>query len=290
MEIESSLYIEHDGARLFAARFGSGPDVVLLHPTPVSHAFWLPMAELLADRYRLTLIDLRGHGKSTLGLEAIPGTTAITMKQVAEDTHAVLHAMEIRQAAFVGCSIGSYALYEYWRRFPQEMAAMVITCGKPQADTEKNREKRRESMQVVQQPGALETFFDQAADTLVGPTAKRLHPEVRTSARAMMDAVSLEAVLAVQQGLMQRPDSVPTLASIDVPICAIAGGEDQGSTPAEMYVIAEQTLSAEFHLLEDAGHYAPLEQPHRVASLIGDFLDRQYKPRRPEISANRKAH
>jgi pimeloyl-ACP methyl ester carboxylesterase len=281
------VQIEHDGARLFAARFGNGPDVVLLHPTPVSHAFWLPMAELLADRYRLTLIDLRGHGRSTLGLGASTGTAAITMKQLAEDTRALLHALQIQRAAFVGCSIGSYALYEYWRRFPQEMAAVVITCGKPQPDTERNREKRGESIQLVQQPGGLETFFDHAADTLVGPTAKRLYPEVRTSARAMMDAVSLEAVLAVQRGLMQRPDSVPALASIHVPICAIAGGEDQGSTPAEMHVIAEQAQRAEFHLLEDAGHYAPLEQPQRFASLIGDFLGRVYI-HQPDTSAARK--
>ncbi len=266
------MQIEHNGASLFATILGTGPDVILLHPTPVHHAFWLPVAELLADRYRLTLIDLRGHGQSSLG------SGAVTVDKLADDTHAVLQALEIRQAAFVGCSIGSYTLYEYWRRFPREMAALAITCGKPQPDTEANREKRRESMHAAQQPGGLQAFFDRTADTLVGTTAKRLHPEVRAAARAMMDDFSLPAMLAVQQGLMQRPDSVPTLATIDAPVFVLAGGEDQGSTPAEMHVIAEQAPHAELHLLQDAGHFAPLEQPQNVAALIAEFLDREFHP------------
>lgn len=272
MRIESPLHIEHDGAQLLSLTLGSGPDVVLLHPTPVHHAFWLPVAERLADRYRLTLVDLRGHGQSSVG----SGT--ITMARLAEDVNAVLAALNIQRAAFVGCSIGTYTLYEYWRRFPQQMAALVCTCGKPQPDSEANRDTRRESMQAAQQPGGLEKFFDRMADILVGPTARQHHPEIRTAARDMMNAVSLQTMLAVQQGLMERPDSVPTLSTINVPICAIAGGEDQSSTPPEMQVIAERVPDAEFHLVENAGHYAAFEQPQTFATLIGEFLDRKYLP------------
>ncbi|MHB1935707.1 MAG: alpha/beta fold hydrolase [Acidobacteriaceae bacterium] len=283
MPPESPLRIEHDGAILFASTMGNGPEVILLHPTPVHHAFWLPVAERLADRYRLTLVDLRGHGKSSAGMGAI------TMAKLADDVHIVLKALGTEKAAFVGCSIGSYTLYEYWRRFPLQMAALVLTCGKPLPDSAANREARRESNLAAQQPGGLAKFFDRMADTLIGPTAKQHHPEVRAAARAMMDAVSLEAMLAVQQGLMERSDSVPTLKTVHVPVCAIAAGEDQSSSPAEMRVIAEQVPDAEFHLVEDAGHYAPFEQPHKVAALIGDFLDRRYRTQ-PTASAPGNAH
>ena len=271
MRIESPLQIEHDGASLFAITLGSGPDVVLLHPTPVHHAFWLPVAQQLSDRYRLTLIDLRGHGQSSAGTETI------TMARLAGDVHALLASSGIQHAAFVGCSIGTYTLYEYWRRFPEQMAALVCICGKPQPDSAANRDSRRESMQVAPQAGGLAKFFDRMADTLIGPTARQQHPEVRTEARSMMNAVSLQAMLAVQQGLMERPDSVPTLATINVPVCVIAGGEDQSSTPPEMQVIADEVPDAEFHLVENAGHYAPFEQPQTFASLIGAFLDRKYR-------------
>ena len=281
------MFLERDGFQLFYTTLGNGPDVVLLHPTPTHHAFWLPVARLLADRYRLTLVDLRGHGQSI----AVPGPIAapITMQQLAEDVHAIVQALKIGRAAFAGCSIGSYVLYEYWRRFPEQVAALVLTCGKPQPDTEENRERRREWMAAAQRPGGLAKFFGSMADTLVGATAQREQPAVRAAARNMMSSVTLDAMLAIQQGLAIRPDSVPTLPTIDVPVCAIAGGEDQSSTPPEMRVIADKVPGAEFHLLQDAGHYAPLEQPERVAGLIGKFLDEQYAS--PEkIRARREAH
>ncbi|MEO6830234.1 MAG: alpha/beta hydrolase, partial [Acidobacteriaceae bacterium] len=202
------MEIERDGARLFSTVLGSGPDVVLLHPTPTHHAFWLPVAERMASRYRLTLIDLRGHGRSSAG------TGAITMEKMAADVHAVLQAAKIERAAFVGCSIGGYLLYEYWRRFPAEVVALAPICGKPQPDTATNREKRQEWMQSAQQPGGLEKFFGLMADTLVGPTARERDPQIRAAARAMMESMSLNAMLAVQQGLAARADSVPTLATI----------------------------------------------------------------------------
>lgn len=266
------MHIEHDGARLFYTTLGEGPDVVLLHPTPTHHAFWLPAAHLLADRYRLTLVDLRGHGQSTLG------TGPIAMEKLAGDVHSVLQASAVTRAAFVGCSIGSYLLYEYWRRFPQQIAALVFTCGKPQPDTQVNRDRRHEWMHSAREPGGLAKFFDLMAETLVGPTAFKNYPNIRTAARAMMDAVHLDAMLAIQQGLMQRPDSVPTLTTIHVPVLAIAGGEDQSSTPHEMQVIATHVPAAEFRLVPDAGHFAPWEQPEHIASLIGGFLDQHYRP------------
>lgn len=171
------MHIERDGVRLFYTTLGSGPDVILLHPTPTNHAFWLPVAHLLANRYRLTLVDLRGHGQSTTG------TGAITVAKLAEDVHAVLQASGIGRAAFVGCSVGSYLLYEYWRRFPQDMSALVLTCGKPQPDTAVNRERRHEWMHSAQQPDGLTKFFDLMADTLVGPTAARRNPQIRYEAR-----------------------------------------------------------------------------------------------------------
>jgi 3-oxoadipate enol-lactonase len=273
------LIIERDGARLFSITLGSGPDVVLLHPTPVHHGFWLPVAELLASHYRLTLVDLRGHGQSTAG------SGPITMEKLAEDVHAVLAALTVTQATFVGCSIGGYVIYEYWRRFPQEVASIALICGKPQPDSAESIKKRTELMELAQQPGGLGRFFDFTAEMALGKTAQQRQPGICATARAMMDAMPLDTMLAVQQGLMQRRDSVPTLKTISVPVCAVAGGEDETSTPLEMRVIADNVPNAEFHLLPDAGHYAPLEQPRAVAEILGDFLSRHHQ----EISVNNGA-
>jgi pimeloyl-ACP methyl ester carboxylesterase len=83
-----------------------------------------------------------------------------------------------------------------------------------------------------------------------------------------------EVVVAVQAGLASRPDSVPTVATITVPVLAIAGGEDTGVTPAEMDAFLAVPGGCEFHLLPDAGHFAAYEQPQKVAALMEEWLRR----------------
>jgi pimeloyl-ACP methyl ester carboxylesterase len=81
-----------------------------------------------------------------------------------------------------------------------------------------------------------------------------------------------EALVSVQAGLATRPDSVPTVATITVPVLAIAGGEDPGATAAEMEAFNAAPGGCEFHILPDAGHFAAYEQPLNVAALMDKWL------------------
>ena len=54
-------------AELFYEEQGGGTPLVLLHPTPVNHRFWLPLAGMLSVRHRVLLPALRGHGASQAG-------------------------------------------------------------------------------------------------------------------------------------------------------------------------------------------------------------------------------
>jgi pimeloyl-ACP methyl ester carboxylesterase len=84
--------------------------------------------------------------------------------------------------------------------------------------------------------------------------------------------LTVEAVVAVQAGLATRPDSVPTVSTIDVPVLAIAGGEDSAVSGAEMEAFHAAPGGCEFHLLPDAGHFAAYEQPRKVATLLAEWL------------------
>ena len=74
-------------AQLFYELTGSGPDVILLHPFPLSHHFWTPVAEQLSSLYRLVLPDLRAHGDSELGdgpatMQKLAGDLAILCREL----------------------------------------------------------------------------------------------------------------------------------------------------------------------------------------------------------------
>lgn len=93
----------------------------------------------------------------------------------------------------------------------------------------------------------------------------------------MMQLTRAEAAIAIQQGLASRPDSVATAKTIRVPACVVAAAEDYGSTVEDMKLLAETIRNggygAEFHVLHDAGHYAPWEQPETVGPILRRFFD-----------------
>jgi pimeloyl-ACP methyl ester carboxylesterase len=150
------------------------------------------------------------------------------------------------------------------------MRGLVFVCSKPQPDAEANLAKRAASIAQVRAEctGAL---FDGMAQTLIGTTARERRPEIVAELRARM-TLTPQAAVAVQAGLATRPDSVPTVATIDVPVLAIAGGEDSAVTPADMEVFSNAPGGCELHLLPDAGHFAAYEQPQKVATLLAEWL------------------
>jgi len=265
-----------DGAELGFEDTGAGLPVVFVHPTPLDRDYWRPLTEDLGG-VRAIVPDLRGHGCSELGrnlplggFTLVPDAPVLTMEQLAADVLALLDHLQVREAVFAGCSIGGYVLLELWRRAPRRMRGLAFFCSKPQADVEANLARRAANIAQVRAEGTG-ALFDGMAHTLIGATARQRHPEIVAELRARM-TLTPEAAVAVQAGLAARPDSVPTVATVDVPVLAIAGGEDSGVTPAEMEVFNTAPGGCEFHLLPDAGHLAAYEQPRKVAALLAEWL------------------
>ena len=265
-------YLSH-GAKLSFRDSGAGLPVVFLHPTPLDRDYWRPLTDDLAG-VRAIVPDLRGHGQSELGenlpvggFAGVPDAPVLTMAQLADDVVALLDHLNVKDAVFAGCSIGGYVLLELWRRAPERVRGLAFVCSKPQPDAATNLEKRAANIAAM---------FDGMAQSLTGETARQRRPEIVDELRARM-TLTPEAVVAVQAGLATRPDSVPTVGTIGVPVLAIAGGEDSGVSPAEMEAFNAAPGGCEFHLLPDAGHFAAYEQPRKVATLLAEWL------RQPEV-------
>lgn len=260
------MFYETGGTRLFYTSVGEGSPVVLLHPAPLDHRFWLPFAELLKGRYRFIIPDLRGHGWSPLG------NFPITVHQLGSDVHSLLDHLQLQSASFVGCSLGGYTLFEVWRTIPERVRALVFCCSKPQPDSEEAKAKREATIAAIRTTGVA-SFFEGAAENLLSNTAKQNQPHLFAEVRSMM-MLTAGAAIAVQQGLAARPDSMETARSISVPVLAIAGEEDKASTPEEVEALAKAIPHAEYRLLHGTGHFAAYEQPGEVAKIAGGFLDR----------------
>jgi pimeloyl-ACP methyl ester carboxylesterase len=245
---------------------GDGPPVVLLHPFPVNHEFWFPVAGVLAPRYRLILPDLRGHGESDAG------EGAATMEKHAADIARVMDDAEVGRAPMVGVSIGGYALFEFWRRHRGRVAALALCNTKAPADTAEARAGRLKAADDVVEHGT-EPFFQSMIPKLLGPSTRESRPDLVEGARQMMRRMSPQDVAQVQRGMAERPDSVETLKTINVPTLLITGDEDVMIGVNEAESMRQLIAGSQLCVIGKAGHYSPWERPEEVARVLRQFLD-----------------
>lgn len=255
-----------DDAQLYYDSMGEGFPIVLLHPFPVHHEFWKPIANKLATRYNVILPDLRAHGRSEVG----KGTA--TMGKYALDLTRLLEALQIPKAVFVGVSIGGYLLFEFWRRFRERVAALVLANTRAEADTEQGRANRLKSIADSRLHGTG-PFFDAQAQNLIGETTRRTRPDIVANARAMMQMMSVDGLAAIQQGMAERPDSVPTLSTINVPTLIVAGEEDTVTPIANARLMHQHVSGSRLQTIARGGHYSALEHPEEFGRVLRQFLD-----------------
>lgn len=258
--------IRSDDAEIAYAVLGDGPPVVLLHPFPAHHDLWLPAARDLATRYRILLPDLRGHGESE------PGEGPATMEKHANDLARVLDDADIGRAVFCGVSIGGYILFEFWRRHRGRVAGLALCCTRPQPDTPEARAARLKTADDVLETGT-EPFIESMIPRLFGRTTLTMRPDLVEQARRMMQRMSPADVAQVLRGMAERPDSIPTLGTINVPTLVVMGAEDTLSPVAEGELMRQHIRTSQLKVIPKAGHYAPWEQPEAVGKLLRQFVD-----------------
>jgi pimeloyl-ACP methyl ester carboxylesterase len=259
--------IKSDDAGIVYRVVGDGPPVVLLHPFPANHEFWLPVAEGLSTRYRVILPDLRGHGDSGVG------DGPATMDKHAADIARVMDDAEIGRALLIGVSIGGYALFEFWRRHRGRVAALGLCNTKAPADNAEARAGRLQAANDVIERGT-ELFFENMIPRLLGKTTRETRPDLVEGALRMLRKMSPEDVAQVQRGMAARPDSVETLKTINVPTLLVTGDEDILTGVNEAELMRQNISGSELRVIPKAGHYSPWEQPEEAAKVLREFLER----------------
>lgn len=261
-----SYRVKSDAAEIVYWTVGDGPPVVLLHPFPVNHEFWLPVADVLATRYRTIFPDLRGHGDSGIG------EGPATMEKHVTDIARVMDDAGVGRAPLVGVSIGGYALFEFWRTRRGRVAALGLCNTKAPADGPEARAGRLQAANDVVDRGT-EPFFEGMIQKVLAKTTREMRPDLVDGALRMMRKMSPEDVAQVQRGMAARPDSVETLKTINVPTLLVTGAEDTLTGVNEAELMRRNIPGSQLKVIPKAGHYSPWEQPEEAARLLRQFLD-----------------
>lgn len=208
-------HCDSQGVRIYYEVAGEGPALVLLHGFVCSTAEWHEAGYVdgLRDRYRLILLDSRGHGRSDK-----PHDPALyEMKLRAYDIVAVLDALGLERAHVLGYSMGGRIGLDLAWHAPERLRSLIVGGSHPYG----------------QQPddGARRMFDDGMAAWIDGLPVRP--GAIAPSVRARMLAEDTQALRAA---LVDRPALDAMLPALTIPCLAYVGEHDAGRALVEEFI------------------------------------------------------
>ncbi|CAJ0737567.1 AB hydrolase superfamily protein YdjP [Ralstonia edaphis] len=235
-------HVEHDGARIWYATFGAGTPVILLHGGLGHSGNWgYQVPALTGGGYRPIVIDSRGHGRSTRDAQPYAYT------RMASDVRAVMDALHIDRAAFIGWSDGACVALTLAMQTP-ERATGVFFFG------------------CNMDPTGVRPF----SPTPVIDRCFERHRKDYTALSSTPD--DFDAFVAAVTEMMQtQPNATAAeLAATRVPVTIAQSEHDEFIRPEHAHYLAHTIPDAQFVLLPGVSHFAPLQRPalFNVAMLV----------------------
>ena len=247
-------YVERGGVNIYYEAHGQGLPVLLSHGYAATSRMWEGQVTALADRYRLIVWDMRGHGES----DSPDAQDAYSEEATVEDMAAILNAEGVDRAVIGGLSLGGYMSLAFYLKHRERVRALMLFDTGPGYRNPKGREQWNET--AIRR---AEQFEQQGLEAL-GRGA-----EVRVSRHR-----SAAGLAKAARGMLAQFDSrvIESLEAVAVPALVLVGAKDEPFLPATDYM-AERIPDATKVVIDDAGHAANIHQPEAFNAAASAFLD-----------------
>ena len=268
--------IEMRGLRFFyrdwACKRPDAPVLVLLHGYTGHARSWDAFAQAMSSRYRVLALDQRGHGET----QWAPPDAYDTSEMVTDLEHFV-NALDLREFALVGLSMGGLVSIGYAGKRPGRLAKLVIVDIAPELDMEGLKRIQSGVVRSDVFMSVDEAYARARTDNPIPPDDQLRH-RIEYSLmrredgrftyrydRALRDPKNPRAGIPAEEGWR-------LVANIDVPTLLVRGElSDILSKP----VAARMTNAIpDCRLVEIAGssHPVPLDKPAAFLDAVSTFL------------------
>lgn len=231
------------------------PTLVLLHGLLNDERVWEPVASRLRGRADVVIPNLRRQDNMAQMSRDAWGE----LSRVPEDVPIVL----------AGFSMGGYVALQMLADAPRPVAALALVDTSCRPEPPENIPVREALID------GLRSDFGATALTLLrrGVHSDRL-ADVMLMLRCqhIMRDVGAEAAVGQIRAIIDRADHRSMLATLQMPVAVLCGRVDQITPLALSREAAELIPGARLHIIEDAGHWTPLEKPDEVADQLGRLL------------------
>ena len=258
--------IEVGGVRFRVADEGVGPVIVFVHGFPLNHTMWRAQIDAFSKTHRVIAPDLRGFGGTDGALYAV------SMEQFADDLAGLLDALAVEgPVTLCGLSMGGYIAWQFVQRHSARVSKLVVCDTRAASDSPEAAANRLKMADIVLKEGPEPVAWAMMPKLFAQCTSEYC-PTAINSVREMVMTSNPVAIAAAHRGMAVRPDVTDWLPTLRIPTLVLCGEFDAISPAAEMKAFAELIPQAEFVMIPNAGHMAPMEQPELVNAALRRFL------------------
>ncbi len=254
---------------------GQGPPVVLIHGNSSSSRAFSRQLEGLGSRVRLVAVDLPGHGES----DDAKDPSAYSLPGHARAVRAVVEALDLHEARFVGWSLGGHVTLEMAPDLPQARGFVIFgtppvpSRSEPPIPDEPMREPflANPAMKFTFQESIDESEASAYVAAFFKPGFADIPPfyfqdALRTDGRARSGLGS-----SVEGGLYR--DELAIVRDLKIPLAVLHGGDEQLVNGQYFGSVAMPSLwRGAVQMIPYAGHAPHWETPKAFDALIEAFV------------------
>ena len=245
----------------------SAPWVTFVHGAGGSSSVWFKQIRSFSKIFNLLLIDLRGHGSSSVKF-ILPSKDAYTFEAIAKDIIEVLDHEKIDKTHFIVISLGTILIRQIAEMQPKRVLSMTLG-------------------------GAVLKFnFRSRILIFLGNLTKSIIPYMwiykvfafiimpHRNHRDSRIMFIREAKKLYQKEFVRwfklTGELVPLLKlfrqeEVKIPTLYVMGSEDYMFLPSVRNVVGEH-LSSQLQVIHNCGHVVNIEQPEKFNNMTIDFL------------------
>ena len=250
-----------DGLRLHYRDEGDdeGAAIVFANSLGTDLRLWDQIVPRLPRGLRVIRYDKRGHGLSDCP------SGPYSMETLVSDAERLLDHLAVREAAFVGLSIGGMIAQGLAAKRPDLVRAMVISNTAARIGTPETWQERIDAVRS----GGIEALADGVLERWFSPTFRK--NDELAAWRNMLIRQPVEGYAGCSAAISSA-DLTVTTRQLTLPTLAIAGSTDGSTPPDVVKATADLIPDSSYRLIEGAGHLPCVEKPAEYAEILTAFL------------------
>ncbi len=272
-----------DGTRLFYSVEGSGKPLIFCYGLVCSSLHWTYQIDHFQQTHQAVWFDYRGHQNS----ETPQNLDSLTLGNIARDLGTVLDELKIKDAVFLGHSMGVNVVLEFYRQQPERVHGMVLANGTAQRPLETLfgnnalqalfvllKKAYHRNPALVKRLWSMQKGnpFSRTMITL-GGFNPYLTPKEDIELYADQVAEMDPAILIHLIQNYDHYDATAWLHHVKVPTLIIAGEQDRVIPLPQQELLHQLIPNSRLEVIRHGSHCPQMDLPELVNHKIEDFLN-----------------